>query len=269
VRSQRRSFLAVLLALSALLLSSGSAQARPVPKNQVFQVVPIVVDNVRVITVDGVRRLVADVTIGDVTETIDITNLSILPGANGAACPILHLELEIEELNLLGLVVELDNCEEGPIEVDVTAVPGGLLGDLLCGLLGGLDLGLDDLLDLGELLDLLTDEEEQQLFDLIERILNRLLNQATSSSSLANAQSNVNDTCTILDLEVGAITLDLLGLLVETSDICLSITAEEGGGLLGNLLCNVDNLLSGNANLRAKLNALLRLLRAIERASGG
>jgi hypothetical protein len=38
-------------------------------------------------------------------------------------------------LNLLGLVVELDNCANGPVTVDITAIPGGgLLGDLLCSL---------------------------------------------------------------------------------------------------------------------------------------
>ena len=39
-------------------------------------------------------------------------------------------------LNLLGLVVNLDNCNNGPVTVDVTAVPGAgnLLGNLLCNL---------------------------------------------------------------------------------------------------------------------------------------
>lgn len=53
-------------------------------------------------------------------------------------------------------------------------------------------------------------------------------------------------TCAVLDLEIGAISLDLLGAFVNTSDICLNITAIEGGGLLGNLLCGLgDDLLGG------------------------
>ncbi|HEX2476419.1 MAG TPA: hypothetical protein VHK01_16825, partial [Lacipirellulaceae bacterium] len=39
--------------------------------------------------------------------------------------------------------------------------------------------------------------------------------------------------CSILDLELAPIDLDLLGLHVDTSPICLSITAFEGEGLLG------------------------------------
>ena len=50
------------------------------------------------------------------------------------ACPVLHLELGPVTLNLLGLVVELDNCTNGPVTVDITAVrgAGNLLGNLLC-----------------------------------------------------------------------------------------------------------------------------------------
>ena len=43
--------------------------------------------------------------------------------------------------------------------------------------------------------------------------------------------------CSVLNLELGPINLALLGLHVDTSPICLEITATEGGGLLGDLLC--------------------------------
>lgn len=56
-------------------------------------------------------------------------------------------------------------------------------------------------------------------------------------------------TCPILDLHLGEIHLDLLGLNVDTSEICLSITAFEGGGLLGDLLCDVANLLDDGFSL--------------------
>jgi hypothetical protein len=58
-------------------------------------------------------------------------------------CPILDLELGPLDLNLLGLQVELDDCEGGPVTVTLTAIPeGGLLGDLLCNLLGGIGPGV-------------------------------------------------------------------------------------------------------------------------------
>jgi hypothetical protein len=62
--------------------------------------------------------------------------------------------------------------------------------------------------------------------------------------------------CPILDLQVGAIDLTLAGLRVQTSPICLEITAMEGGGLLGDLLCEVANLLQGGTSL-ADVIALL------------
>jgi hypothetical protein len=53
----------------------------------------------------------------------------------GATCSVLSLELGPLELNLLGLEVALDDCSNGPVTVDITAIQGGgLLGDLLCGL---------------------------------------------------------------------------------------------------------------------------------------
>jgi hypothetical protein len=46
-------------------------------------------------------------------------------------------------LTLLGLNVVLDDCDGGPVVVDITGQRGGgLLGNLLCGLLGSGRTGL-------------------------------------------------------------------------------------------------------------------------------
>jgi hypothetical protein len=45
--------------------------------------------------------------------------------------------------------------------------------------------------------------------------------------------------CSVLNLELAPIHLALLGLHVDTSAICLEITATPGGGLLGDLLCGL------------------------------
>jgi len=61
----------------------------------------------------------------------------------------------------------------------------------------------------------------------------------------------------ILDLHVGAIHLNLLGLKVDTSDICLQITAQSGpGNLLGNLLADVSHLLDQGLSLNQLLGNL-------------
>ena len=62
--------------------------------------------------------------------------------------------------------------------------------------------------------------------------------------------------CPILDLSLGPIDLTLLGLNVATSPICLEVTAIPGGGLLGDLLCNVANLLSPSTPIAAVLDGL-------------
>jgi hypothetical protein len=71
--------------------------------------------------------------------------------------------------------------------------------------------------------------------------------------------------CTILNLTLGPINLNLLGLRVATNEIRLLVEAIPGpGNLLGNLLCAITNLLNPSANtplaqLVQVLNALLAL----------
>src|SRR5687768_7118377 len=74
----------------------------------------------------------------------------------------------------------------------------------------------------------------------------------TAPVSLSLADNGIRGSgggCPILNLALGPIDLDLLGLVVQTSPICLDITAIPGGGLLGDLLCSVANLLNGGLSL--------------------
>jgi hypothetical protein len=70
------------------------------------------------------------------------------------------------------------------------------------------------------------------------------------------AHPSGSPSCPILDLQVGAIDLTLLGLRVQTSEICLQINAQSGGGLLGNLLCQVARLLKQGLSLSAVLETI-------------
>ena len=68
-------------------------------------------------------------------------------------------------------------------------------------------------------------------------------------------------TCEILNLVLGPLDLDLLGLVVHLDQVVLTITAEQGpGNLLGNLLCGIAGLLDGNAPGNVIANLLNRLL---------
>ena len=70
--------------------------------------------------------------------------------------------------------------------------------------------------------------------------------------------------CQILDLVLGPLDLDLLGLQVHLDQVHLNITAQSGpGNLLGNLLCAVAGLLNGPTGLNAVLTQIAALLNQI------
>jgi hypothetical protein len=70
--------------------------------------------------------------------------------------------------------------------------------------------------------------------------------------------------CSILNLVLGPLHLNLLGLVVDLNQVHLVITAVQApGNLLGNLLCAITHLLDGTptaGGLAALLNAILALL---------
>lgn len=76
--------------------------------------------------------------------------------------------------------------------------------------------------------------------------------------------SQVPGACQILRLVLGPLDLNLLGLRVQLNQVNLLITAIPGGGLLGDLLCAISNLLNPQAvlgnTLAQILNALLALV---------
>lgn len=74
----------------------------------------------------------------------------------------------------------------------------------------------------------------------------------------------VSGSCQILTLTLGPLDLNLLGLVVHLNQIVLNITALPGAGnLLGNLLCDVANLLNGGGPLSTLLANLSNLLNQI------
>lgn len=81
--------------------------------------------------------------------------------------------------------------------------------------------------------------------------------QTLSVPFTVTTKTNPNDTCPILELHLDPIHLNLLGLTVDTSAICLDITAHEApGNLLGNLLCDISHLLDQGTPLAEVLAGL-------------
>lgn len=70
------------------------------------------------------------------------------------------------------------------------------------------------------------------------------LQPATSGAGSSARTAAVS--CPVLNLVLGPLHLNLLGLVVDLNQVNLNITAVPGAGnLLGNLLCGVANLLNG------------------------
>jgi hypothetical protein len=86
-------------------------------------------------------------------------------------------------------------------------------------------------------------------------------NTTTIVQTVSAPVNLVTTTCQILHLDVGPISLNLLGLQVNLSEIVLDITAQAApGNLLGNLLCDVANLLNNPGGLANLLNRILGIL---------
>jgi hypothetical protein len=87
------------------------------------------------------------------------------------------------------------------------------------------------------------------------------------SGSNVAAPAQATATCDILDLVLGPLHLDLLGLVIDLNQVHLQITAEQGpGNLLGNLLCAVAGLLDNNpagGGLSGLLQSIANLLNQI------
>ena len=155
-------------------------------------------------------------------------------------CNILALRLAPVHLALLGIRVDTSH-----ISLDLKARKrGGVLGRLFCAL---------------------ADAEIRFPQTAVAKI-NRELDHApiaTRSSAPVRVATH-QGTCQILDLVLGPLHLDLLGLVVDlygqtkSDPVHVSITGEPGHGLLGDLLCSLAG--GGNITSLTQLQSLLRSL---------
>jgi hypothetical protein len=85
-----------------------------------------------------------------------------------------------------------------------------------------------------------------------------------NTAAAAPSDVAVLATCNILNLMLGPLDLNLLGLEIHLNQVVLDIVAVSGAGnLLGNLLCAIAGLLDGGgalAQIVTLLNSLLALL---------
>jgi hypothetical protein len=96
-------------------------------------------------------------------------------------------------------------------------------------------------------------------------VTTQIVNQVFSTTGTLIGSSTNGKKCQILDLDLGPLNLDLLGLVVDLSDVQLDINAVRGPGkLLGNLLCGLTGLLDTPA-----LDQITRQLDRINGLLGG
>jgi hypothetical protein len=84
------------------------------------------------------------------------------------------------------------------------------------------------------------------------------------SQTVNSVVSGIDPTCPILSLTLGPLHLNVLGLVIDLNQVNLNVTAQGGAGnLLGNLLCDVANLLNSGGPLSTILTGIANDLNQI------
>ena len=146
-----------------------------------------------------------------------------ITASTGGSCRVLHLFLNQLNLQLLGLTAHLDK-----VTLDITGQPhGGVLGSLFCKL------------------------ARAKVATARVHAVRALNAQVRRQGSVLRFSANLNPqstahaagaVCPVLDLIVGPLNLQLLGLVVNLQKVHLNVTATRGGGALGDLFCRLaDN----------------------------
>jgi hypothetical protein len=138
-------------------------------------------------------------------------------------CPVLNLQLDTLSLNLLGLHVDLSK-----VVLTITAdSQGGILGRLFCSVANGK-------------VKLATNQTAQKFTKAAHKsgLATKGIGYAVP---LRQGQASAPGPCQVVDLVLGPLHLDLLGLIVDLNQIHLQITADPNGGILGSLLCSITN----------------------------
>jgi hypothetical protein len=151
-----------------------------------------------------------------------VTKNVTLAASPSGSCSILTLTLETLELKLLGLNVHLDK-----VVLTVTGQRhGGVLGSLFCSLAKA--------------------RVKAARVAAVHR-LNTAMHRTGSvrplsfTAGLRATTSQVGPTCSVLDLLLGPLHLNLLGLVVDLNQVHLTVTADPTGGVLGTLFCGLAN----------------------------
>ena len=139
-------------------------------------------------------------------------------------CTVLELTLQELHLELLGLIIHLDR-----VHLLITADSnGGILGALFCSIAGPRASAAKLKKTAGKMTRAAR--------------ANGLNQQGVAGFRVYAAPMQAQQAgqiCQILDLVLGPLDLNLLGLRIHLDRVHLTITARQGGGILGDLLCSL------------------------------
>jgi hypothetical protein len=139
--------------------------------------------------------------------------------STGGSCRVLHLVLQQLNLTLLGLNVHLSK-----VVLDITGNPrGGVLGSLFCTLAHAK----------------IASARASAARALNASIARHPMHVLRVNTTLTPQQLTSGTTCPVLDLILGPLNLQLLGLVVNLNQVHLTITATRGAGVLGDLFCTL------------------------------
>lgn len=142
--------------------------------------------------------------------------------AKKGTCNILTLTLDTLDLKLLGLDVHLDK-----VDLRVTGKrKGGVLGSLFCQLAGA---------------KVKTASASAAAARLNVRLRKAPIRPFKVTVPVRATAAQTTGVCKVLELVLGPLNVDLLGLVVDLNKVHLTITATPGGGVLGNLFCGLAN----------------------------
>ncbi len=146
-----------------------------------------------------------------------------LAASRAGSCTVLTLNLEELNLDLLGLNVHLEK-----VVLNVTGQShGGVLGSLFCSLAharvkaarAGAAARINSAIHRSG----------------VVRPISFAVDLRATTAAAAPGE------CSVLDLVLGPLNLNLLGLVVELNKVHLTITANPSGGVLGSLFCGLAN----------------------------
>ncbi len=189
----------------------------------------------RTTTANGLLTATLTDNLGHVTTIKDTVALTAATGGGG--CRVLHLFLNELTLNLLGLNAHLDK-----VTLDITGdAAGGVLGSLFCRLahariastraatIAALNAGVSQ--HPGHAL---------RFTAYLHPARAAAAAPAPATPPAAPAPTPAaGATCPVLDLVVGPLNLQLLGLVVNLQKVHLNVTATRGAGKLGDLFCTL------------------------------